>query len=83
MGKKADILERSYVCRRYDTLTAKSRSDKQARIGELLFEKFPQAVEYEPDDTEEFTFIRLDPKVISVLDYRKGFGHTEQVELDF
>jgi hypothetical protein len=26
-------------------------------------------------------FVKIVPKVISVLDYRKGFGHTELVEV--
>ncbi len=59
-----------------------SGPDEQAKAGELLFRKFPQAADYEPDDTEDFTFIRVDPRWVSLLDYRKGFGHTELVELE-
>ena len=44
-------------------------------------EKFPQAVEFEPPDDTEFACFRIEPKVISILDYKKGFGHTELVEL--
>lgn len=59
-----------------------SNSEEQTKVGELLFKKFPEAAEYEPDDTEGFVFVRVDPKLVSVLDYRKGFGHTELVELE-
>jgi len=54
---------------------------EQEKIGTLLMEKFPQAAEYEPDEPTDLAFFRIEPKVISVLDYRKGFGHTELVEL--
>lgn len=46
-------------------------------VRKLLFEKFPQVANYEPDDPETVTFFRITPIVISVLDYSKGFGHTE------
>jgi hypothetical protein len=30
---------------------------------------------------EEMAFFRVDPVVISLLDYAKGFGHTELCEM--
>ena len=51
------------------------------KVGELLFKKFPQIAGYVPSGTENVLLFRLEPKVISVLDYSKGFGHTELVEL--
>ena len=54
---------------------------EQEKVGNLLLEKFPQAAEYEPDEPGELAFFRIEPKVISVLDYKKGFGHTELVEV--
>lgn len=54
---------------------------EQEKIGNLLLEKFPQAAHYEPDNDIELAFIRVEPKVISLLDYKKGFGHTELIEL--
>lgn len=49
------------------------------RIGTLLLEKFPQAAQYETMADTELAFFRIEPKVISILDYKKGFGHTELV----
>lgn len=54
---------------------------EKEKIGKLLMEKFPQIAELEPPDDTEIACFRIEPKVISVLDYRKGFGHTELVEL--
>jgi general stress protein 26 len=52
------------------------------RAGRLLLEKFPQGVaEYVSDDLEGVALFRIRPEVISVLDYRKGFGHTELVSV--
>ncbi|MCY6379655.1 pyridoxamine 5'-phosphate oxidase family protein [Hoeflea prorocentri] len=51
---------------------------EQEKIGELLMEKFPEAAQYEPEDTDvELAFFRVEPRVVSLLDYSKGFGHTE------
>jgi len=47
------------------------------KIEQLMSDKFPQLAEMPPLDPSEITFLRLYPKVISLLDYEKGFGHTE------
>jgi general stress protein 26 len=44
--------------------------------GSLLARKFPQWGAVSPEDV---AFVRVVPKVISILDYRRGFGHTELV----
>lgn len=42
--------------------------------------KFPQISQYaEAVPDEAMTVVRIEPQVISLLDYRKGFGHTEEV----
>ncbi|NNK77889.1 MAG: pyridoxamine 5'-phosphate oxidase family protein [Litoreibacter sp.] len=51
------------------------------KVTTLLFKKFPQIVNYAPDDPEEVAFFRVDPMVISLLDYSKGFGHCDLVEV--
>jgi nitroimidazol reductase NimA-like FMN-containing flavoprotein (pyridoxamine 5'-phosphate oxidase superfamily) len=52
--------------------------DELARVAALMAEKFPQIAQFitaqSPDDLAIF---RIDARVISVLDYTKGFGHTE------
>jgi len=56
---------------------------QQAKIGQLLFGKFPQIQDYAPaaETTQDVTFIRIDPEVISLLDYSKESGHTELFEV--
>ncbi len=61
--------------------TAVLDPQEKEKIGTLLLKKFPEAAQYEPGDDIDLTFFRLEPKVISVLDYKKGFGHTELVEV--
>jgi general stress protein 26 len=50
------------------------------RAGQLLLHKFPQGIaEYASGALLGVAFFKVVPKVISVLDYRKGFGHTDLV----
>ncbi len=56
--------------------------EEKEKIGGLLFKKFPNLASYIPAyDESDIAYIRVDPKVISVLDYKKGFGHNELVEV--
>ncbi|MEZ5667569.1 MAG: pyridoxamine 5'-phosphate oxidase family protein [Alphaproteobacteria bacterium] len=50
-------------------------------IGKLMMARFPQVADLDPPWEGDIAFIRVMPKVISVLDYRKGFGHTDLVAL--
>jgi general stress protein 26 len=51
-----------------------------ARIEELMAKKFPQAADFSmPEDA--LAVFKITPKVISVLDYAKGFGHTDTLTL--
>lgn len=54
---------------------------EQEKVGTLLLGKFPQAAQYEPTVDIDLRFFKIEPKVISVLDYKKGFGHTETVDV--
>jgi nitroimidazol reductase NimA-like FMN-containing flavoprotein (pyridoxamine 5'-phosphate oxidase superfamily) len=47
------------------------------QVGQLMFENFPQIAGYAPVEMEKIVLFRVTPEVISVLDYRKGFGHTD------
>ncbi|MDJ0921551.1 MAG: pyridoxamine 5'-phosphate oxidase family protein [Henriciella sp.] len=53
------------------------------KVGELMYDKFPQIVAYAPDAATlgELLLFRIDPEVISVLDYSKGFGHADLFRL--
>jgi nitroimidazol reductase NimA-like FMN-containing flavoprotein (pyridoxamine 5'-phosphate oxidase superfamily) len=56
------------------------------RVVRLMFEKFPQIANYASAVTGELALFRVTPQVVSLLDYRKGFGHTElatAAELEF
>ncbi|MFN3231588.1 MAG: pyridoxamine 5'-phosphate oxidase family protein [Alphaproteobacteria bacterium] len=48
--------------------------------GTLMMEKFPQVADLPSPDPNDFRVVKLTPKVISLLDYSKGFGHTSLVE---
>jgi general stress protein 26 len=51
-----------------------------ARVMALMVERFPQIHEYATEGEEaQVRLVRVDPVVISILDYRRGFGHTEEV----
>jgi general stress protein 26 len=43
-----------------------------------LLKRFPQTAEWaDAAPASELAFLRITPQVISILDYSKGFGHTE------
>ncbi len=67
------------------TASVVTDEEEAEKAGELLMKKFPQAAGYESDfegEMEDFVFIRIDPEVISLLDYSKGFGHTELLAVE-
>jgi len=45
----------------------------------VLGKKFAQWAELSPVDMKAVKFIKVVPKLISVLDYTRGFGHTDLV----
>jgi nitroimidazol reductase NimA-like FMN-containing flavoprotein (pyridoxamine 5'-phosphate oxidase superfamily) len=45
----------------------------------LLIKRYPEYAAFPPPNLEEIMIMRVVPKVISVLDYSKGFGHTDLV----
>ncbi len=52
------------------------------KIGQLLLKKFPEAAEFENSvDINNVAFFRLEPVVISLLDYSKGFGHCQLLDV--
>jgi general stress protein 26 len=48
-------------------------------VVQMMSKKFPQIPDYVPTEDVELAIFRIDPSVISLLDYRKGFGHCELV----
>lgn len=53
-------------------------ADEIATVEKLMAEKFPQSANFEMPQAALAVF-KITPKVISVLDYSKGFGHTDLV----
>ena len=51
------------------------------QVCQLMFRKFPQIAPYAPTELEEIALFRVTPEIISVLDYRKGFGHSDLVKV--
>lgn len=51
---------------------------EQARVSELMARRFPQVTEFmKRFSVEDIITFRIDPEVISILDYGRGFGHAE------
>ena len=50
-------------------------------VTQPMFQKFPQIAGYAPTELDEIVLFRVTPEIISVLDYRKGFGHTDLVKV--
>ena len=57
-------------------------SAESLRAMDVLTKKFPAVWELPPPvESASIVFVKVVPQVISVLDYGKGFGHTELVEV--
>lgn len=51
------------------------------RVVKLFLRKFPQLAKFSAAEAPDTVFFHVTPSVISVLDYAKGFGHTDLVTL--
>jgi PPOX class probable F420-dependent enzyme len=51
------------------------------RALKLLMKKYPEMAQLSAEDLKGMAIVRVTPKVISVLDYRKGFGHADLVRV--
>lgn len=47
------------------------------KISALMLAKFPQLKDFDASMGAEMAIFRIDAEVVSVLDYSKGFGHTD------
>ena len=61
-----------------------SEPHEGARILELLFSRYPDqpSVPFALPEPGDVALFRVEPAVISVLDYSKGFAHTDQVVVE-
>ena len=60
---------------------AKVVKDKReiGRVMKLFARKFPALADMEVSEAPGLAMVKLVPKVISAINYRKGFGHTDLV----
>ena len=56
-------------------------ADEKKLMADLMLKKFPQVAEFVSENLDALAVFRVTPKVVSVLDYSKGFGHTQQLEM--
>lgn len=63
--------------------TAKVVKDPKAfrRALKLLAKKYPEMAKLSEEDMKDLAIVHVRPKVISVLDYTRGFGHTDLVRV--
>lgn len=57
--------------------------DEARRVGTLILDRYPEVADVMGDAPSESdsVIIRIDPVVISLLDYSRGFGHTEHIDV--
>jgi len=49
---------------------------------QLVFDKFPMVNDFARAESEEVVFIKVEPVRIVYLNYRKGIGYTEKINID-
>jgi nitroimidazol reductase NimA-like FMN-containing flavoprotein (pyridoxamine 5'-phosphate oxidase superfamily) len=55
--------------------------DEFGRTLTLLFQRYPEYKAMTPPDLAALRLIRITPEIVSILDYSKGFGHTDLVRV--
>jgi len=55
--------------------------EELAQASKLILDRYPEVAEVMPNEPAGMTLFRVDPVVISILDYSRGFGHTELIEV--
>ena len=52
---------------------------EMGRVFDAMARKFPQIIDYTTEDERQnVSVVRVEPEIISLIDYRKEFGHTEE-----
>lgn len=53
-----------------------------SRVYQAMISRFPQIDDYATQaEQQQASVVRVKPEIISLLDYRKGFGHTEEIRI--
>jgi nitroimidazol reductase NimA-like FMN-containing flavoprotein (pyridoxamine 5'-phosphate oxidase superfamily) len=55
---------------------------ERAHANEILLRRYPEYKIMPPTDPAMVPLLRITPEVVSVLDYSKGFGHTQLVRVN-
>jgi general stress protein 26 len=56
-------------------------SDEIEHASRCMLQRFPQIKDWaQQDELGKIAFLKIQPQVISVLNYEKGFGHTDLVK---
>jgi nitroimidazol reductase NimA-like FMN-containing flavoprotein (pyridoxamine 5'-phosphate oxidase superfamily) len=51
------------------------------KVRSLLFSKYPEIAAYAPSTDSEAVLYRIDPVVVTLLDYTRGFGFSKTIEV--
>jgi hypothetical protein len=54
---------------------------ERAHAQEIMFRRYPEYKIMPPPDPAQLPLLRITPELVSVLDYSKGFGHTDLVRV--
>ena len=57
-------------------------ADERARAWQLLVSRHPNLADFEAPERTEAAMMKAECKHVSVVDYRKGLGHTEELSVD-
>lgn len=71
---------KSAACRWLGELLVRDPTENE-NIRKLIFKKFQQVAQYASSGSVDVALFRITPTVVSILDYRKGVGHTEFVTI--
>jgi nitroimidazol reductase NimA-like FMN-containing flavoprotein (pyridoxamine 5'-phosphate oxidase superfamily) len=54
---------------------------ERLHAGEILLKRYPEYKVMPPPDPAAVPMIRITPEIVSILDYSKGFGHSDLVRV--
>jgi nitroimidazol reductase NimA-like FMN-containing flavoprotein (pyridoxamine 5'-phosphate oxidase superfamily) len=54
---------------------------EREHVAEILLKRYPEYKVMPPPDPAAVPLLRLTPEIVSILDYSKGFGHTDLVKV--
>ena len=55
--------------------------EESGRVFDLMLHKFPQIPDFFPAELTNLALFRIEPIVISLIDYKKGFAHADLVQV--